>query len=326
MNAASLPVGEDDDHARSPGSPAEVLVDPRILVLDADLSIHDGLRQALAFDDDAGAGDRSLFTHFHIDSVADGDDAAARVKQALVEGRPYAVAFVELLVPPRGDGIDIVRQLWHDDPDLQIGLCTALADPAQAAVVREIGPADGLLVLRMPFEPIEIRQMVHALSSKWMLNRELTIRLGQGSRRAQAGPPPEPIAEVAGPSESSPPDATGPADGRVRGLRSLALAFKHLGGLLESYRRIVLEVSALPGQEHLLRKMEQAEQSANLAGLQREVPRAFERLARGTRPVAGRRAAAKEVFHQHATAPPSQAAEAAAAPRRHRDFPSPRRR
>jgi hypothetical protein len=65
-----------------------------------------------------------------------------------------------------------------------------------------------------------------------------------------------------------------------------------------AYRRMLLGVTTLPGQGYLLSQMEQAEESANLFALQREVPRAFDQLVNGTKPVAELMNAVKEAVRQ----------------------------
>ena len=53
------------------------------------------------------------------------------------------------------------------DPDLQIVLCTAYSDYSWQETVAALGRTDRLLILKKPFDPIEVVQLATALSEKW---------------------------------------------------------------------------------------------------------------------------------------------------------------
>jgi two-component system NtrC family sensor kinase len=75
-------------------------------------------------------------------------------------------------MPPGWDGIETINQLWRVDSDLQVVICTAYSDHSWPEIIRRLAPTDGLLILRKPFDAVEIRQMAHTLTSKWMLRNE----------------------------------------------------------------------------------------------------------------------------------------------------------
>ena len=62
---------------------------------------------------------------FELDSAYQGQEALEMVKQALAENRPYAMAFVDVRMPPGWDGIETIARIWEVDPELQIVVCTA---------------------------------------------------------------------------------------------------------------------------------------------------------------------------------------------------------
>jgi hypothetical protein len=68
-------------------------------------------------------------------------------------------------------------------------------------------------------------------------------------------------------------------------VRILRLAFEDLTNLVGTYRGMLLGATTLPGQGHLLEKMREADDAVDLVTLQREIPRAFERLVEGTHPM-----------------------------------------
>jgi len=50
------------------------------------------------------------------------------VEKSLAEGRPYALAFVDVRMPPGLDGVETTQKIWAIDPDIQIVICTAYSD------------------------------------------------------------------------------------------------------------------------------------------------------------------------------------------------------
>ena len=66
--------------------------------------------------------------NFILDSAYQGQEGLALVERALKDGRPYALAFVDVRMPPGWDGIETISRLWAADPDLQVVICTAYSD------------------------------------------------------------------------------------------------------------------------------------------------------------------------------------------------------
>jgi len=80
-------------------------------------------------------------------------------------------------MPPGRDGVETARAMWKVDPDLQVVLCTAYSDYAWEDMVSELGLGDNFLILKKPFDAIEVRQLAQALAEKWFLSRENEIVL-----------------------------------------------------------------------------------------------------------------------------------------------------
>ena len=55
-------------------------------------------------------------------------------------------------------------RIWKEFPDLQIVICTAYSDYSWDEIAKAIGNTDQVLVLKKPFDNIEVLQMAHALS------------------------------------------------------------------------------------------------------------------------------------------------------------------
>ncbi|MDB6004481.1 MAG: hypothetical protein JWR15_1468 [Prosthecobacter sp.] len=148
----------------------------RILVIDDNRSIHEDFRKILApadaADDDMAADEAALFgttkqaQTFTIDTASQGEEGLHMVQRALAEGRPYAMAFVDVRMPPGWDGIETTRQIWQVCPDMQIVICTAYADCCWSDVQEQIKPRDRMLILKKPFDIIEVLQLAISLTEK----------------------------------------------------------------------------------------------------------------------------------------------------------------
>ncbi|WP_350647715.1 EAL domain-containing protein [Pseudomonas sp. HY13-MNA-CIBAN-0226] len=160
----------------------------RILIIDDAPSIHADFRKILApaIDDELALADaeEALFgtqpverLTFQLDSAYQGQEALARVQQALVEGRPYAMAFIDMRMPPGWDGLETIEQLWKADPQLQIALCTAYSDYSWEDIAERLEFGDQLLVLKKPFDSLEIRQMASAMTWKWQMAQDAALKV-----------------------------------------------------------------------------------------------------------------------------------------------------
>lgn len=108
---------------------------------------------------------------FEIDTALQGQEGVACVERALQEGRPYALAFVDMRMPPGWDGLETIQRLWAVDPNVQVVICSAHADYDWTDVVARLDHSDKLLVVKKPFEPIEVQQCASALVKKWQNER-----------------------------------------------------------------------------------------------------------------------------------------------------------
>lgn len=168
----------------------------RILLVDDNISIHGDFRKVLSTDAQDGAQalavlEADLFgdsksnvdrPNFEIDSAYQGQEAVEMARKALRDGRPYAMAFIDMRMPPGWDGLETIEHLWAADLNVQVVICSAHADYDWSEVVDRLKHPDKLLVLRKPAEPIEVLQCAAALSRKWQnerLVREQMERLEQ---------------------------------------------------------------------------------------------------------------------------------------------------
>lgn len=158
----------------------------RILLIDDAPSIHEDFRKILArpapseidrIEAELLGTARPLPPGFQLDSAYQGSEGLAMVRQALREGRPYAMAFVDMRMPPGWDGIETIEHLWNEDPDLQVVICTAFSDRSWEEALQRLDARDRLLVIKKPFDIIEVRQAAQALTTKWSLARQAAEHL-----------------------------------------------------------------------------------------------------------------------------------------------------
>lgn len=160
----------------------------RILIIDDMPSIHQDFRKILSPDvpdEQSLAGTEELLfgteqrvrPTFLLDSAYQGEEALELVKRAQAEGRPYALAFTDMRMPPGWDGLETIERLWKVDPHLQIALCTAFSDYTWEAMAERLAFGDQLLVLKKPFDSLEIRQMASALTWKWQMAQDAAIKM-----------------------------------------------------------------------------------------------------------------------------------------------------
>ncbi|MBK5397369.1 EAL domain-containing protein [Pseudomonas sp. TH39(2020)] len=160
----------------------------RILIIDDTPSIHEDFRKILGPEIEceqtlAGAEEALFGTvqldrlTFQLDSAYQGQEALELVKRARAEGRPYAMAFTDMRMPPGWDGLETIEQLWKADPHLQIALCTAYSDYTWEDMAERLEFGDQLLVLKKPFDSLEIRQMASALTWKWQMAQDAAMKV-----------------------------------------------------------------------------------------------------------------------------------------------------
>jgi two-component system, NtrC family, sensor kinase len=162
-------------------------INNRILIIDDNRAIHEDFRKILCpraddmdrveaeFFGDAVTDEKSPV--FEVDSAYQGDEGVAKLCESLDEGRPYAVAFVDVRMPPGMDGIETISCLRALCPDIQIVICTAYSDYSWQEIVSRIGRSDQILVLKKPFAAVEAQQLACALTEKWTLNRQVRGKL-----------------------------------------------------------------------------------------------------------------------------------------------------
>jgi len=161
----------------------------RILLIDDNLAIHEDFKKILAASADdpsldasrsdlfGGPGAAPALDSFTVDSAFQGQEGLERVRAALAAGQPYAMAFVDVRMPPGWDGIETIARIWQECPDLQVVVCTAYSDYSWDEMLAKLGHSDRLVILKKPFDNIEVLQLAHTLTVKWQLGEQARGRL-----------------------------------------------------------------------------------------------------------------------------------------------------
>jgi EAL domain-containing protein (putative c-di-GMP-specific phosphodiesterase class I)/CheY-like chemotaxis protein len=181
----------------------------RLLVIDDNAAIHEDMRKILGpglvnsaqvtesevavFGDTADK--TSALPVFQVDCASQGQEGLAMVQHARERHQPYAVAFVDVRMPPGWDGLETITRLWEQDPDILIVLCTAYSDYSWHEIRTRLAHPERLVILKKPFDNMEVLQLADGLTEKWRLARnerrhlqELEKRISERNRDLAAQP------------------------------------------------------------------------------------------------------------------------------------------
>ncbi|MCW8407826.1 EAL domain-containing protein [Legionella sp. PATHC035] len=162
----------------------------QIMIIDDNPSIHQDFIKVLSasntrselnhldkqlFDDEASSANpydpeiEGFLPKFIFTSACQGQEAINKIQEDLKEGIHYALAFVDIRMPPGWDGIETIKHMWKIDPDIQVVICTAYSDYSWEETVKKLGMGDNYLILKKPFDVVAVRQLACALTRKWIL-------------------------------------------------------------------------------------------------------------------------------------------------------------
>ena len=164
-------------------SAAGVPRNKRILIVDDNPAIHEDFRKVLAAGNKEAEIDLAETALFGVSDVkptaedyelvfaSQGQEALEKVEAAVAENRPFAMAFVDVRMPPGWDGIETTIHLWKVAPDMQIVICTAYSDYSWDEMVEKVGQSDRLVILKKPFDNVEVQHNTFADNvNAWILD------------------------------------------------------------------------------------------------------------------------------------------------------------
>ncbi len=182
----------------------------RVLVIDDNLSIHEDFKKILGQQEsepelsfreiekqlfEEGEGPSKKFEQaFELDFAPNGEEGINKVQAALEVDEPFSIAFVDMRMGVGMGGIETIKKLWEIDHEIQVVICTAYSDHSWEEISRQVGETDSFLILKKPFELMEVRQIACALASKWHIRRhdstimeELEYRVLERTRELEMG-------------------------------------------------------------------------------------------------------------------------------------------
>lgn len=165
----------------------------RVLIVDDNESIHEDFRKTFALlgQNKSDFGNRAEFIlsgttapseeklaqQYELDFAHQGEEALAKVQSSLTKDHHYSLAFVDVRMPPGWDGIKTIEEIWKVDPRIEVVICTAYSDQSWDDIQARLGLSDKLLILKKPFETVEILQHTVACCRKWDLEREHELQI-----------------------------------------------------------------------------------------------------------------------------------------------------
>ena len=156
----------------------------RVLIVDDQKEIHNDFEEMLASgstkratDELAAAfvaqSDKLVLPQFELSHATSGEEACTMVKAAQESNHPFALAYIDVRMPPGTDGIETVRQIRQFEQDIEIVIMTAYSDKTLPEIVNDMELLHKLLYIRKPFSREEIQQITLSLTGKWNIEQEL---------------------------------------------------------------------------------------------------------------------------------------------------------
>lgn len=111
---------------------------------------------------------------FEVDSRDQGEAGVAAVEHAVRLGKPYAIVFLDIRMPPGINGVEAASRIRRIDPNVNIVLVSGSLLPEPENLGKQIPPADRIFFFKKPFHAVECRQLAAALCGKW--HADLALR------------------------------------------------------------------------------------------------------------------------------------------------------
>ena len=158
----------------------------RVLIADDQAEIHSDFQEILskpnrhiASDDLADAFlpvdseySAAYLPTFELTHASNGKEAYELVKAAKAAGRPFAVAYIDIRMPPGMDGIETIRRIREFEKNLEIVIMTAYTDKPLHEIVINMELLHKLLYIRKPVAREEIQQITLSLVEKWNVEQD----------------------------------------------------------------------------------------------------------------------------------------------------------
>ena len=157
----------------------------RVLLVDDNVAIHDDYEKVLfnratSRCDELDALEASLFPSdepsvadvqddvtYHLVHAHQGEEAVRLVEQtARGHEEAFAIAFVDMRMPPGIDGVETIRRIWAIDPRIEVVICSAFSDYSRDQIFDSVGQRK-VLFLSKPFDASEVEDLARTLADKY---------------------------------------------------------------------------------------------------------------------------------------------------------------
>ena len=203
---------------------------------------------------------------YELSYAASGDEAYEMIKLAKESNCPYAVAYIDIRMPPGIDGIETIRRVRKFEKNLEIVIMTAYSDKPMSDIVNNMELLHKLLYIRKPVAHEEIQQITRALVEKWNLEQEASRQrqwlktvldangdaiglFGWDGKLLYANRPYHELFEISGTERLSPEDLAQRVEARLR-----KVVHHQAGDInnLQNVEAIMEEVGTRPASEQRL--------------------------------------------------------------------------
>ena len=141
----------------------------RIILVDDDPAFLELYQGVLGPSDITSVSEAS----YNLELYSRGDEAVEALKAAIEENQPFAVAFLDIVLPEGPDGYETAAHMRALDPSLEIVFVTGHPNAQELERARSFHPREKLFYIQKPFSVLELRQLAIALTAKWQAEKRL---------------------------------------------------------------------------------------------------------------------------------------------------------
>ncbi len=164
----------------------------RILIVDDRYDIHEDYRKILGRNENVeseleateaalfgGVDRKKIRTFYELEFTFSGEEALKVVTEEKAKKQEFALAFVDMRMGNGMDGLETIRRLFKLDDFIQVVMSTAYSDYSWDDISTALGVNDRLLIIKKPWDAIEVLQCAAALSEKWYLQKSTGLAMRQ---------------------------------------------------------------------------------------------------------------------------------------------------
>lgn len=114
-----------------------------------------------------------LQPEFDVVYTQSAEAAVQAVKESHAINKPFAIAFLDMRMPPGPNGAWAASQIRALDSRTEIIISTAYSDVEPEELSAQVPPAGKMFYVQKPFHPHEVRQLAVALGQKWQAEKKM---------------------------------------------------------------------------------------------------------------------------------------------------------